>query len=63
MKFIRETRQILTILVLLFALMVFNVAIVLLDAEDNKNGGRSRVNGHTKGSRVLISRILQEAGK
>ncbi len=59
----RETRDIFTIVALLFALIIFNVATVLLEAEDNKKGSPHRVKGQIKGSQVLISRTLQEVVK
>ncbi len=59
----RETRDLFTIVALLFALIIFNVATVLLEAEDNKKGSPHRVKGQIKGSQVLISRDWQVVSK
>ncbi len=63
MRMRRKTMELLTVIALLLALVIFNVAIVLLDTGENKEGSPLRVNGQIKGSRIEISRIMQEAVK
>ena len=63
MRLRRETRDLFTILALLFALIIFNVATLLLVSEDNKKGSPARIKGQTNGSRVVNSRIWQGVSK
>ncbi len=59
----RETRDLFTIVALLFALIIFNVATVLLEAEDNKKGSPARIKGQIKGSQVMNSSFWQVVPK
>ncbi len=63
MQLRREKMELLTVLALLFALIIFNIAAVLISSEEIKKGSPARVKGQTKESQIVNSSIWEGVTK
>jgi hypothetical protein len=63
MKIKREAMELFTVIALLFALITFNIAAILISSDEIKKGSPAGIKGQTKESQVMNSRIWQGVTK
>jgi hypothetical protein len=64
MQIRRDTIELFTVIALLFSLIIFNIAAVLISSDEiNKKGSPARIKGQTKESQSVNSRIWQGVTK